>query len=48
MSDLYNKIKESLEIRKHWAKKCGFGFKAPSVIPNVPKIEPNPSVRTVA
>jgi hypothetical protein len=37
--DLYDKIKEDLAFRKEWAEKCGFGFKLPSVIPNVPKIE---------
>ena len=48
MSDLYEKIKENRVIDRRWAEKRGFGFKAPSVLPNVPKIEPNPSVRTVA
>ena len=39
MGDLYDKIKEDVEFRKEWAEKCGFGFKLPSVVPNVPKIE---------
>jgi hypothetical protein len=39
MGDLYDKIKEDLAFRKEWAEKCGFGFKLPSVVPNVPKIE---------
>jgi integrase len=37
MSDLYDKIKEDVEFRRKWAEKCGFGFKLPSVVPNVPK-----------
>ena len=42
MGDLYDKIKEDAEFRKVWAEKCGFGFKLPSVVPNVPKKEENP------
>jgi hypothetical protein len=39
MGDLYDKIKDDLEFRKEWAEKCGSGFKLPSVVPNVPRIE---------
>ena len=39
MSDLYDKIKEDVTFRRGRAEKCGFGFKLPSVVPNVPKIE---------
>lgn len=39
MSDLYDIIKEDVEFRREWAEKCGFGFKLPSVVPNVPKTE---------
>jgi hypothetical protein len=42
MGDLYDKIKEDAKFRKVWAEKCGFGFKLPSVVPNVPKKEENP------
>jgi len=40
MDDLYDKIREDIEFRKMWAEKSGFGFDLPSVVPNVPKIEP--------
>jgi integrase len=40
MSDLYDKIKEDVPFRKMWAEKCGYGFELPSVVPNVPRIEP--------
>jgi hypothetical protein len=39
MSHLYDEIKEDVEFRREWAEKCGFGFKLPSVVPNVPKTE---------
>jgi integrase len=39
MGDLYDKIKEDGAFRREWAERCGFGFKLPSVVPNVPKIE---------
>lgn len=38
MSDLYDKIKEDIEFRKDWAEKSEYGFKLPSVVPNVPRI----------
>jgi hypothetical protein len=38
-SDLYGKVNEGVEFRREWAEKCGFGFKLPSVVPNVPKTE---------
>lgn len=38
MDDNYNNIEQDLESRKVWAEKCAFGFKPPSVVPNVPKI----------
>jgi hypothetical protein len=41
MSDRYDKIKEDETFRKEWAERCGFGFKLPSVVPNVPKMEEN-------
>jgi len=37
MSDLYDKIKEDVAVRRKWAERCGFGFELPSVVPNVPK-----------
>ena len=40
MADLYDKIREVVPFRKMWAEKSGFGFDLPSVVPNVPKIEP--------
>jgi len=40
MDDLYDKIKEDIEFRQLWAEKSGYGFDLPSVVPNVPKIEP--------
>ncbi len=40
MADLYDKIREDVTFRKMWAEKSGFGFELPSVVPNVPKIEP--------
>ncbi len=48
MSDLYDKIKEDVEFRRKWAEKCGFGFKLPSVVPNVPKIEEKDEARKAA
>jgi hypothetical protein len=41
MTDLYDKIKEDKMFRREWAERCGFGFKLPSVVPNVPKMEEN-------
>jgi hypothetical protein len=38
MGDLYDKMNEDVEFRTEWAGRCGFGFKLPSVVPNVPKI----------
>jgi len=38
MSDLYDKIKEDIQLRKEWAERSGFDFELPSVVPNVPKI----------
>jgi hypothetical protein len=43
MSDLYDKIKEDVGFRRTWAERCGFGFKLPSVVPNVPKIVQKPA-----
>lgn len=37
MSDLYDKIKEDVALRKEWAEKCGIGFELPSVVPMIPK-----------
>lgn len=37
MSDLYDKVKEDVSLRKKWAAQCGFGFELPSVVPNIPK-----------
>ena len=48
MGDLYDKIKEDLDFRKEWAEKCGFGFKLPSVVPNVPRIDEKPLIATAA
>jgi len=28
----------TVEFRKMWAEKSGYGFELPSVVPNVPKI----------
>lgn len=36
MSDLYDKVKWDVALRKYWAKKVGYGFDLPSVVPNVP------------
>jgi hypothetical protein len=38
MSDLYDKIKEDVAFRRHWAEKSGYGFELPIVVPNVPRI----------
>jgi integrase len=48
MSDLYDKIKEDLAFRREWAEKCGFGFKLPSVVPNVPKMEEKDETKKAA
>jgi hypothetical protein len=48
MSDHYDKIKEDVKFRKEWAEKCGLGFKLPSVVPNVPKMEENALIATAA
>jgi len=48
MSDRYDKIKEDMEFRREWAEKCGFGFKLPSVVPNVPKMEEKYEARKAA
>ena len=45
---VYDKIKEDVEFRKEWAEKCEFGFKLPSVVPNVPKMEENSLTAIVA
>jgi hypothetical protein len=37
MSDLYDKVKENLPLRKEWAEKCGFGFSLPVLVPKVPR-----------
>ena len=39
MGDLYDQIKEDVELRKGWAGKNGNAFELPSVVPNVPKKE---------
>jgi hypothetical protein len=44
MSDLYDKVKENLPLRKEWAEKCGFGFSLPIVVPKVPKSDKNDDV----
>jgi hypothetical protein len=38
MSDLYDKIKEDVAFRRHWAEKSGYGIELPSVVPNLPRI----------
>ena len=43
-----DKIKEDLDFRKERAEKCGFGFKLPSVVPNVPRIDENQLIATAA
>jgi integrase len=48
MGDLYDKIKEDVEFRREWAERCGFGFKLPSVVPNVPKIEEREEAKKAA
>jgi hypothetical protein len=30
MSELYDKVKENVAVRKEWAEKCGIGFELPS------------------
>jgi len=39
MDDLYDKIKEDVELQRGWAEKSGFGFEIPLVVPNVPKMD---------
>ena len=46
--DLYNNIEEDVKFRREWAEKAGFGFKLPSVVPNVPKIEEKDEARKAA
>ena len=41
MGDLYDKIKEDVAFRRNLAELCGFGFKLPSVVPNVPNVPKN-------
>ncbi len=48
MSDLYDQIKEDVELRQEWAERCGFGFKLLSVVPNVPNIEEKDDAMKVA
>ncbi len=48
MSDRYDKIKEDVKFRREWAEKAGFGFKLPSVVPNVPKIEEKDEAKKAA
>jgi len=48
MSDLYNKIKGDVPFPKMRAEKCGYGFELPSVVPNVPRIEPKAEAAKVA
>lgn len=33
MSDLYDKIKETVSFRRKWAERCGFGFASLAVAP---------------
>ncbi len=37
MSDLYDKVKEDVALRREWAEKCGYGFELPPVVPHVPQ-----------
>ncbi len=48
MSDLYDKIKDDVKFRTEWAEKAGFGFKLPSGVPNVPKMEEKDEARKAA
>ena len=48
MSDLYDKIKEDVKFRREWAEKAGFGFKLPSVVLNVPKMDEKDEAKKAA
>jgi hypothetical protein len=47
-SDLYDKIKEDVEFRREWTKKCDVGFKSLSIIPNVPNLEEKAEAKKAA
>jgi hypothetical protein len=48
MADLYDKIKEDVKFRREWVEKAGFGFKLPSVVPNVPKMREKDEAKKAA
>lgn len=48
MSDLDDKVKEDVALRRKWTEQRGFGFELPSVVPNVPKCTENPEVAVAA
>jgi hypothetical protein len=37
-----------VKFRRKWAEKCGFDFKLPSVVPNVPKMEKKDEAKKAA
>jgi hypothetical protein len=44
MTDRYDKIKEDATFRRDVAERCGFGFKLPGIVPNVPNCAEEPEV----
>lgn len=41
MSDLYDKVKHDLKLRRDWAERCGYGFDLPPDVLTVPNREWN-------
>ena len=39
MSDLYDKVKRDLKLRRYWAEHCGYGFDLPQAVLVVPSSE---------
>ena len=47
MTDRYDKIREDTTFRKDVAERCGFGFKLPGMVPNVPNCVEETEVENV-
>jgi integrase len=44
MTDRYDRIREDATFRRDVAERCGFGFKLPGIVPNVPNCAEEPEV----
>jgi hypothetical protein len=48
MGDLYDKIREDVGFRREVAERSGFGFRLPSIVPNVPSFAENVEMENTA